>query len=399
MSAGWSAATPVRWLAATRRASSPARGTEWAAWPAGTSPREPSARAIRPRVCRGNASVGGLVGEHDGALTAGYATGRVSGSSRVGGLVGRNQSTGSILASYAPAYVSGTSDAGGLAGTGTGTASYWDTSTSGRTVGAAGRTTAALQSPTGYTGIYSQWNVDLDGDSTVDDPWHFGTTAQYPALAVDVNGAGGATWQELGYQLRGGPSLTLTADGRPVDPQMLRYVRDRWSNTRRYKRSARSGPALVPVLAVLRPLRPRRKTYRGRGAESTWPTAKRQAGRLQRCSRRRGRSATAIGSCSRCGAGRQSPRRRCPGCSSPTGAPLWRIVAHGFRSAFRGWAEEETYHPREASRRWPTWCRKRLKSPTPRRTSSSGGAGSWTTIVVPRGRGSVMLPAAIRIAE
>ena len=45
------------------------------------------------------------------------------------------------------------------------------------TVGAAGRTTAALQSPTGYTGIYSQWNVDLDGDSTVDGPWHFGTTA------------------------------------------------------------------------------------------------------------------------------------------------------------------------------------------------------------------------------
>ena len=86
---------------------------------------------------------------------------RVSGSSRVGGLVGRNQSTGSILASYATAYVSGTSDAGGLAGTGTGTgtASYWDTSTSGRTVGAAGRTMAALQSPTGYTGIYSQWNV------------------------------------------------------------------------------------------------------------------------------------------------------------------------------------------------------------------------------------------------
>ena len=75
--------------------------------------------------------------------------------------MGRNQSTGSILASYATAYVSGTSDAGGLAGTGTGTgtASYWDTSTSGRTVGAAGRTMAALQSPTGYTGIYSQWNV------------------------------------------------------------------------------------------------------------------------------------------------------------------------------------------------------------------------------------------------
>ena len=109
------------------------------------------------------------------------------------------------------------------------TASYWDTSTSGRTVGAAGRTTAALQSPTGYTGIYSQWNVDLDGDSTVDDPWHFGTTVQYPALAVDVNGAGGATWQELGYQLRGGPTLTLTADGRPVALSWTAVVASAWS--------------------------------------------------------------------------------------------------------------------------------------------------------------------------
>ena len=202
----------------------------------GLAGRNQSTGAIRTSYSTarvsGNASVGGLVGEHDGALTAGYATGRVSGSSRVGGLVGRNQSTGSILASYATAYVSGTSDAGGLAGTGTGTvtASYWDTSTSGRTVGAAGRTTAALQSPTGYTGIYSQWNVDLDGDSTVDDPWHFGTTAQYPALAVDVNGAGGATWQELGYQLRGGPpTLTLTADGRPVALSWTAVVASAWS--------------------------------------------------------------------------------------------------------------------------------------------------------------------------
>ena len=86
----------------------------------GLAGRNQSTGAIRTSYSTtrvsGNASVGGLVGEHDGALTAGYATGRVSGSSRVGGLVGRNQSTGSILASYATAYVSGTSDAGGRAG-------------------------------------------------------------------------------------------------------------------------------------------------------------------------------------------------------------------------------------------------------------------------------------------
>ena len=142
----------------------------------------------------------------------------MSGSSRVGGLVGRSQSTGSIVASYATAYVSGRSDAGGLIGAdgGTVTASYWDTSTSGQTVGTAGRTTAALQAPTGYSGLYQTWNVDLDGDSTVDDPWDFGTTTQYPVLAVDGDGNGQTRWQEFGHQLRAGPTLTLTADGRPV---------------------------------------------------------------------------------------------------------------------------------------------------------------------------------------
>ena len=33
------------------------------------------------------------------------------------------------------------------------------------------KTTSELQSPTGYTGIYADWNVDLDGDGARDDPW------------------------------------------------------------------------------------------------------------------------------------------------------------------------------------------------------------------------------------
>ena len=179
----------------------------------------------------GNGSVGGLVGEHEGALTAGYATGRVSGSSRVGGLVGRNQSTGSIAASYATAYVSGGSDEGGLVGTGSGTvtASYWDTGTSGHATGTNGRTTAALQAPTGYSGLYQTWNVDLDGDTTGDSPWHFGTASQYPALAVDADGNGQARWQELGRQLRAGPTLTLTAAGRPVALRWTAVDANAWS--------------------------------------------------------------------------------------------------------------------------------------------------------------------------
>ena len=168
----------------------------------------------------GSAKVGGLTGEaYVTTVTASYATGRVAGSQFVGGLVGFNQST--ITASYATGSVWGDRDVGGLVGSSnsgsTVTVSYWDTTTSRRTTGSGGqgRTTAQLQTPTDYTGIYAQWNVDLDGDTTDDSPWHFGTNAQYPVLAVDVNGTGGATWTEFGYQLRGGPTLTATgATGR-----------------------------------------------------------------------------------------------------------------------------------------------------------------------------------------
>ena len=62
--------------------------------------------------------------------------------------------------------------------------SYWDMLTTQKTRGkyATGKTTAELQSPTGYTGIYSAWNLDIDGDNTLDDPWDFGTTSEYPIL-------------------------------------------------------------------------------------------------------------------------------------------------------------------------------------------------------------------------
>ena len=53
--------------------------------------------------------------------------------------------------------------------------------------------------------------MDLDGDNTNDDPWDFGTGSQYPALKVNFDGQGAATWQEFGHQLRTGPtSLTAT---------------------------------------------------------------------------------------------------------------------------------------------------------------------------------------------
>ena len=77
-----------------------------------------------------------------------------------------------------------------------------------------GHTTAELQTPTGYTGIYAGWNLDLDGDSADDDPWDFGTGYNYPALKVDFNGDGTATYEEFGVQRGAGPpSMLLASSG------------------------------------------------------------------------------------------------------------------------------------------------------------------------------------------
>ena len=167
----------------------------------------------------GGKDVGGLVGVNEGVIQASYTRGAVSGSAdNTGGLVGRNAegdicanrgcttSGGSIAASYATGPVSSAGRyTGGLVGdnkgditasyaTGSGlvgrqrggtvTSAYWDTQASGQTASAAGtgKTTAQLQSPTRYAGIYAGWNVDLDGDSVGDNPWDFGTAGQYPVL-------------------------------------------------------------------------------------------------------------------------------------------------------------------------------------------------------------------------
>ena len=174
----------------------------------------------------GNNSVGGLVGSNNvssffiggyGGIISSYATGSVSGGNNVGGLVGYNRS-GTISASYATGSVAGDGDdIGGLVGRSTGgsittsyavgrvstsgdtfyvgglvgyqeggdiTASYWDTETTGQvgSYGGVGKTTAELQSPAGYTGIYAEWNLDLDDDGNSDDPWDFGDAGQYPVL-------------------------------------------------------------------------------------------------------------------------------------------------------------------------------------------------------------------------
>ena len=162
--------------------------------------------------------VGGLVGHNDGTIIAAYSTGKVSSNGRAygihpahaaGGLVGDNQ--GSIKASYSIGALSGRLWRNGLVGRNGGsvTASYWDTQTSGRSssAGGRGRTTAELQGPTGYTGIYAAWNVDLDGDGNKDDSWEFGTSEQYPVLK-DL----GAAKQRLGAATQVSKRIDYDAD-------------------------------------------------------------------------------------------------------------------------------------------------------------------------------------------
>ncbi len=163
----------------------------------------------------GGAEVGGLVGSNNfGRIIASYATGAVSGESNVGGLAGESHHS-RVVASYATGSVSGVVEAGGLIGAESGTlkvsGSYWDSQTSGREHSSAGsgKTTAELQSPTAYTGIFQGWNADLDdadGDDApatgADDFWDFGKGNEYPALKFDFDGDGTATWQEFGHQER-----------------------------------------------------------------------------------------------------------------------------------------------------------------------------------------------------
>ena len=180
---------------------------------AGSNSGEVTAAYATGRVVA-DTEAGGLLGRNTGDVNVSYATGRVSGRRTVGGLVGWN--SGDVKASYATGLVSGGRIIGGLVGDntrgGTINNSYWDTDTSGPTTVSYGRgqTTANLQAPTDYTGIYRKWNRDLDGDGMNDAPWDFGTSSQYPALSVDTNGVGGATWQEFGQQIRAGPALMAT---------------------------------------------------------------------------------------------------------------------------------------------------------------------------------------------
>ncbi|MYC34157.1 MAG: fibronectin type III domain-containing protein [Chloroflexi bacterium] len=123
-------------------------------------------------------NVGGLVGHNSGYIYSSYATGDVSGITSVGGLAGFSASL--IHSSYSTGRASGADLVGGLVGVNSGSVSYsyWDVDASGNqhSNGGLGKTTAELQEPTAYTGIYANWNLNND------DLWEFGASNEYPAL-------------------------------------------------------------------------------------------------------------------------------------------------------------------------------------------------------------------------
>ncbi len=215
-------------------------------------------------------SVGGLVGSSSGRVRASYATGAVTGLGDVGGLSGYSStsfyavyatgavtatgvsnasagglvggSEGGIYASYSTgAVTSASGHAGGLlkpSGSGASVGhSYWDVTTTGiaddnNADTGEGKTTSDLQSPTqtdGYAGIYANWNIDVDADSNVDDPWDFGTASEYPALKADSDGDGRATAYEFGRQGRSAPLVDYDDDNdgliEVVDLDQLNAIR------------------------------------------------------------------------------------------------------------------------------------------------------------------------------
>ena len=211
---------------------------------------------VRACYATGGASgknVGGLVGRNKGLIRTSYATGSVTGTgdgARVGGLVGLNDGSSSeVIACYSMAVVSGGSGdnahTGGFmgrnyqgtvsacysasvltrgTGTGAATGGLMGSSNSGSVsnsyfalspgldvisslqnsptlTNVSSEASSALQMPAGYSGLYADWNVDVDGTSGADDPWTFGTDKHYPKLRVDFDNDASATAAEFGAQL------------------------------------------------------------------------------------------------------------------------------------------------------------------------------------------------------
>ena len=180
-----------------------------------------AAGSVRARID----SAGGLVGMNIGDIIAAYALGNVSGGTIVGGIIGSNEA-GTVQATFGVGRVESTGIVGALIGRNVPYSdwetvdvqdSLWDTHVSGQLndvgegnpSGSRGVPTSVLQGTTDYTGPFENWRLDVDNadadgnpDTGDDDVWDFSRPDQYPALKVDANRDGTATWEEFGPQGR-----------------------------------------------------------------------------------------------------------------------------------------------------------------------------------------------------
>ena len=139
--------------------------------------------------------------------------------------MGRSNPPSTVTDSYFDAETTGREFGIGADDNGSGTNADNNVVDAGETNSLPGRTTSGLQTPTGYTGIYSAWDLDLDENGADDDPWDFGAAYNYPALKVDFNGDGTPTYQEFGLQ-RGAspPAMLLATSGLDASDDAIQVV-------------------------------------------------------------------------------------------------------------------------------------------------------------------------------
>ena len=183
--------------------------------------------------------VGGLVGFNEGLLQSSYATGAVSGSINVGGLVGLNNG-GSVKTSYATGAVSGSGDVGGLVGEneGTITTSFWDTTTSGTSVGIGdaasgtatnvfGLTTPDLLNEATYLGTNTSSAgavVTLSSDGSSNAPTAAGTDISFtPGWSIDTTDLND-TWVIFNGQTRPLLSMEASTTGLITNAHQLQLI-------------------------------------------------------------------------------------------------------------------------------------------------------------------------------
>ena len=145
-------------------------------------------------------------GDQGGTIRACYVsniTATGGSGANVGSLVG-DHFGGTLIASYAGGKDYGISLVGSVSGTVTNSYSQAATSSDDADKTVPAKTQSALQTPTGYTGIYADWNLDLNNDSTNDNPWDFDDgagSADYPVLnGIDADADGTIDADDLAEQ-------------------------------------------------------------------------------------------------------------------------------------------------------------------------------------------------------